>query len=115
MAEPAPQGPENAGTAVSPPAPAGGDTPPGIVLPMVLLTLGRVVVFAAIVGLLWAVGLGGFPGVLFGLLLSMPAAYVLLRPLRERVTAGLVVRSDLRRARKEDLRTRLAGSEDDVR
>ena len=59
--------------------------------------------------LLWLVGLGSFPGLLFGLLLSMPVSYVLLRRSRERLTEAFAARSLARRAAKEDLRTRLSG------
>ena len=59
-------------------SPAGGTAPR--VLPwMLAYTLGRVVIAAALIGLLWAVGLGGYPALLFGALLSMPVAYFVLR------------------------------------
>jgi hypothetical protein len=56
-------------------------------------------------------GLDFYSGLLFGLLLSLPVAYVLLRPSRERLTEALAARSVARRAAKEDLRSRLSGSE----
>ena len=61
------------------------------------------------IGLLWAVGLGGYPALLFGALLSMPVAYFLLQPVRDRFTAALAARSESRRAAKEELRARLSG------
>ena len=78
-----------------------------------LYTLGRLVIAVALIALIWVVGLGGFPALLFGLLLSMPVAYVLLRPVRDRLTAGLAARSEIRQAEKERLRARLAGEGSD--
>jgi len=89
-------------------SPAGGTAPR--VLPwMLAYTLGRVVIAAALIGLLWAVGLGGYPALLFGALLSMPVAYFVLRPVRDRFTEALAARSVARRAAKEELRARLSG------
>ena len=80
------------------------------VLPwMLAYTLGRLVIAAALVGLLWAVGLGGYPALLFGALLSMPVAYFVLQPVRDRFTAALAARSTARRTAKDELRTRLSG------
>jgi hypothetical protein len=93
-----------------PSSPAGGPAAPPRVAPWLLLyTLGRLVIAAALVALLWLVGLGSFPGLLFGVLLSMPAAYFLLQPVRDRLTEALAARSLNRRAAKEDLRARLSG------
>src|SRR4051794_4968806 len=72
-------------------------------------TAGRIVIAAALIGLLWAVGLGGYPALLFGALLSMPVAYFVLQPVRDRFTAALAARSEARRAAKEELRARLSG------
>ncbi|WP_324278466.1 DUF4229 domain-containing protein [Blastococcus brunescens] len=77
-----------------------------------MYTVGRLAIAAALVLILWMVGLDFWTGLLFGLLLSMPASYFLLRPSRERLNEGLVARSTMRRAAKEDLRTRLSGSTD---
>jgi hypothetical protein len=80
------------------------------VLPwMLAYTAGRLVIAAALIGLLWAVGLGGYPALLFGALLSMPVAYFLLQPVRDRFTAALAARSEARRTAKEELRARLSG------
>ena len=84
-------------------------TPPKVLPWMLAYTLGRVVVAAALVGLLWAVGLGGYPALLFGALLSMPVAYFVLQSVRDRFTAALAARSASRRAAKEELRARLSG------
>jgi hypothetical protein len=95
----------------TPASPAGGPATPPRVLPWLLLyTFGRLAIAAVLVALLWLVGLGSFPGLLFGLLLSMPAAYFLLQPVRDRLTEGLAARSLARRAAKEDLRSRLSGT-----
>ena len=91
-------------------SPTGGPAAAPKVLPwMLAYTLGRVVIAAALIGLLWAVGLGGYPALLFGALLSMPVAYFLLQPVRDRFTEALAARSVARRTAKEELRTRLSG------
>jgi hypothetical protein len=77
----------------------------------VIYTVGRVAIAAALVLLLWQLGLVGTPGLLFGVLLSMPVSYVLLRPSRDRLTEALAARSIARRQAKESLRTRLSGTE----
>ena len=93
--------------------PAGGPAGPPRVLPWLLIyTVGRFAIAAALVLVLWLAGLGSFPGLLFGLLLSMPVSYVLLRRSRERLSEALAVRSLARRAAKEDLRSRLSGGAD---
>ena len=102
----------SAGTGAVPAGPTGGPATPPRVLPWLLIyTFGRLSIAAALVALLWLVGLGSFPGLLFGLLLSMPVAYVLLRPSRDRLTEALAARSVARRTAKEDLRARLSGPE----
>ena len=107
--EPVPQG----AVRPTPVSPSGGPARPPRVLPWLLLyTLGRLAIAAALVALLWWAGLGSFPGLLFGLLLSMPVAYLLLRPVRDRLTAALAARNAGRRAAREDLRARLSGEED---
>ena len=94
----------------TPSAPSGGPaTPPRIAPWLLLYTLGRLIVAVVLISLIWLVGLPGFPALLFGLLLSMPVAYVLLRPLRDRLTEGLAARNVARRTRKEQLRDRLSG------
>jgi uncharacterized protein DUF4229 len=97
---------------VSPVGPGGAPAAPPKVLPWALAySLGRVVIAVALVALLWVLGLPSFPGMLFGLLLSMPVAYVLLRPVRDKLTEALAARS----VRKAELRARLRGSDaDDV-
>ena len=87
--------------------------PPRILPWLLLYTLGRLAIAAALVALLWLAGLGSFPGLLFGVLLSMPVAYLVLRPVRDRLTAALAARNAARRAQREDLRARLTGTDDE--
>ncbi len=93
-----------------PSSPAGGPAAPPKILPwLVIYTVGRLAIAAALVLVLWWAGLDFWSGLLFGLLLSMPASYLLLGPSRERLSEGLAARSIARRAAKDDLRTRLSG------
>ena len=95
----------------TPGSPSGGPASPPRVLPWLLLyTAGRLVIAVALIALIWVSGLPGFPALLFGLLLSMPVAYVALRPVRERLNEALVARRDVRRRTKQELRDRLAGT-----
>jgi hypothetical protein len=95
----------------TPAGPAGGPATPPRVLPWLLIyTVGRLGIAALLVLILWQLGLGSFAGLLFGLLLSMPVAYLLLRPSRDRLTEALAARSIARRTAKEELRNRLSGS-----
>jgi predicted permease len=95
------------------PGPAGPDGAPAArprVAPWLLLyTFGRLAIAVALIAVIWLVGLPGFPALLFGLLLSMPVAYVALRPVRDRLTEALAARSVARRTAKEELRARLEG------
>ncbi len=82
------------------------------VLPwLALYTLGRLVIAVALIAVIWVAGLPGFPALLFGLLLSMPVAYLTLRPIRDRLTEAIAARSVARKTAKENLRARLAGTE----
>ena len=93
-------------------SPSGGPATPPRILPWLLMyTVGRLGILALLTLVLWMAGLDFYSGLLFGLLLSLPVAYVLLRPSRERLTEALAARSVARRAAKEDLRSRLSGSE----
>jgi hypothetical protein len=95
-----------------PASPSGGPATPPRIMPWLLIyTVGRLAIAAALVLILWLVGLDFWSGLLFGLLLSMPASYLLLRPSRERLSEGLAARRVARRAAKEDLRARLSGPE----
>src|SRR5689334_6794182 len=97
-----------------PASPAGGPAAAPRVAPwLALYTLGRVVVAAVLVTIVWLAGLGGLPALLWGVLLSVPVSYFSLRPVRDRLTEALAARSVARRAAKEDLRTRLEGDDDE--
>ena len=99
-------------TPVTPADPSGGPATPPKVLPwLVLHTIGRLGIFALVTLVLWMAGLDFFSGALFGLLLSMPIAYLALRPSRERLSEALVARSLARRAEKEQFRARLSGEQ----
>jgi hypothetical protein len=74
-----------------------------------MYTVGRLSIWALLTLILWMVGLDFFSGLLFGLLLSLPVAYLVLRPSRDRLTEALAARSLARQAAKEDLRNRLSG------
>ena len=78
---------------------------------LVLYTLGRLVIAVVLIAVIWVTGLASFPALLFGLLLSMPVSYVLLRPVRDRLTEALAARSVARRMAKEQFRARLEGSQ----
>ncbi|MCW2532637.1 MAG: conserved rane protein of unknown function [Blastococcus sp.] len=101
---------ENSPSGQIPASPTGGPARPPKVLPwMLAYTFGRLAIAVALIGLLWAVGLGGYPALLFGALLSMPVAYFVLQPVRDKFTEALAARSLARRAAKEELRARLSG------
>jgi hypothetical protein len=72
-------------------------------------TLGRLVIAAALIALLWVLGLPGAPGFLFGVLLAMPVSFLLLGRVRQNLTAALAARGE----RKERLRAELRGSDAD--
>ena len=96
----------------APGTPVGGPATPPRVLPwLVIYTVGRLGITALLILLLWLAGLGSFPGLLFGLLLSMPVSYVALRRSRERLTEAIAARTLARRAAKDDLRSRLSGTD----
>ena len=75
-------------------------------------TAGRVLVFAGIAALLFVVGLRGFVLVLVALLVSLPVSYVLLSRPRADFAADVERRIAERRARREDLRSRLRGDDE---
>ena len=95
-----------------PVGPTGEPAPRPKVLPwLVLHTIGRLAIFALLTVVLWTAGLDYWSGLLFGLVLSMPLAYLLLRRSRERLSEALVVRHQERKREKEALRARLSGDE----
>ncbi len=78
---------------------------------LLLYTLGRLLIAVVLVLVLWVAGLGSYAGLLFGILLSMPVAYLALRPLRERLNEAIVAWQEERTRGKEELRARLSGDE----
>ena len=72
-------------------------------------TFGRLAIAAALIALLWALGLPGTPGFLFGVLLAMPVSFLVLGRVRQRLTAALALRAE----RKEALRAELRGTDTD--
>ncbi len=73
-----------------------------------IYTAARITIVAVLLALLWALDLGSYPGILFALLLSMPAAYVLLGKQRADLTEAMVKRREARNA----VRARLRGNSD---
>ena len=97
---PVPAGPVDPVHPVTTPGPA-----PKVLPWLLAYTLGRLAIVAVLFAVLSFAGLPGIPGLLFALLLGMPAAFFLLRPVRERLTAAIVARADAKAA----LRARLEG------
>ena len=104
------------GDAAAPrPAPVGPTGEPATrprVWPWLLLyTVGRLLIAAVLVLVLWVAGLGSYAGLLFGILLSMPVAYFALRPVRERLNEAIVAWQEERARDRAQLRARLSGEE----
>lgn len=100
--------------AIAPTGPTGGPAVQPRILPWLLMyTVGRLGIFALLTLILWWAGLDLWSGLLFGLFLSMPVSYFLLRPSRERLSEGLSARRISRKATQADLRARLSGDEPD--
>ncbi len=76
---------------------------------LLLYTGGRLAIAVVLVLVLWVAGLGSYAGLLFGVLLSMPVAYLVLRPVRERLNEAIVAWQQERARRKEEIRARLSG------
>ena len=103
---------ETAGPVV-PVGPTGEPATRPRVWPWLLLYTGaRILIAVVLVSVLWVAGLGSYAGLLFGILLSMPLAYLLLRPVRERLNEAIVAWQDERARGKRELRDRLSGDED---
>ncbi|WP_138735695.1 DUF4229 domain-containing protein [Modestobacter excelsi] len=96
--------PEQAGASA-----AGTPPAPPLAKWFLLYTFGRLAIAAVLIAALWALGLPGTPGFLFGVLLAMPASFLVLGPVRQRLTGALVARSE----RKEALRAELRGTDAD--
>ena len=75
-------------------------------------SVGRVLVFAGVAALLFVVGLRGFVLALAALLVSLPVSYVVLARARADFAAVVERRVTQRRARREDLRSRLRGDDE---
>ena len=112
-----PAEPSASAASASAPAPGGPDgrpaSPPKVLPWLLFYTFDRIAIAVILVLVLWWVGLASYAGLLFGVLLSMPISYLVLRPVRDRLTEALAARSVARRTAKEDLRTRLSGDESD--
>jgi hypothetical protein len=102
--------PEETGATGHTGAPGGTAPAPPLARWFLLYTLGRLAIAAALIAVLWALGLPGTPGFLFGVLLAMPVSFLVLSPVRQRLTGALVARSE----RKEALRAELRGTERDA-
>lgn len=94
------------------PVPTGPPTPSRIGPWLAIYTLGRVGILVVLVALLWLLRVPQIPALLFGVLLSMPVSYVLLRPARDRLTEALAARAAARQRAKAELRARLSGDEE---
>lgn len=75
---------------------------------VLVYTACRLAIFAVLLALLWAASLGSYPGILFAVLLSMPASYFLLGKQRADLTAALIEGRESR----AKVRARLRGSSD---
>jgi len=79
---------------------------------LLVYTAGRLLVFLGAAAILYVVGLQGFVLVLAALLLSLPLSFLLLARPRAALGAEVERRMAQRRARREDLRTRLRGDDE---
>ncbi len=73
-----------------------------------IYTAARIAIFAVLLALLWALDLGSYPGILFALLLSMPAAFFLLVKQRADLAEAMLKRREARNA----VRARMRGNSD---
>ena len=76
-----------------------------------LYTILRFLVFGILFGLLWLVGDPAFLAAVLGLLLSVPLSYVLLAKPRAALAETVEARLRARRARSEELSSRLKGDD----
>lgn len=79
--------------------------------PLALYTLARLMVTVAIAGLLWLLGLNGFPLLMVAILLSLPVSYLLLARQRAVLAGELEQQVNRRRTRREEFRARLRGED----
>ena len=82
--------------------------------PFLVYTAGRVLVFIGVVAILYVLGVRSFLLVAVALLLSLPLSYLLLAGPRAALGAEVERRVAARRARREDLRSRLRGDDEPV-
>jgi hypothetical protein len=75
-------------------------------------TAGRILVFAGLAAVLYLLGLSGYLLVAAALLLSLPVAYLVLARQRAALAAEVERRVAGRRARHEDLRSKLRGDDE---
>ena len=76
-----------------------------------LYTILRFLVFGILFGLLWLVGVPAFLAAVLALFLSVPLSYVLLAKPRAALAETVEARLSARRARSEDLSSRLKGDD----
>ena len=76
-----------------------------------MYTILRFLVFGVLFGLLWLVGVPAFLAAVLGLLLSVPLSYVLLAKPRAALSETVEARLSARRARSEELSSRLKGDD----
>ena len=76
-----------------------------------LYTILRFLDFGILFGLLWLVGVPAFLAAVLGLLLSVPLSYVLLAKPRAALAETVEARLRARRARSEELSSRLKGDD----
>lgn len=81
--------------------------------PIAVYSLGRLLIFGAVVGVGYLVGLRSFPLFIVAIAVSLPLAYVVLRKQRNAMAAELERRVDARRERKQQLRSQLRGDDED--
>ena len=73
----------------------------------------RIALMAALFGLLWLFGLGGFLGAAIAVALSVPLSYVLLARPRNAMTAAMMDRLNVRQERNADFFEQVAGPDVD--
>ncbi len=86
-------------------------SPPSLVGTLLAYTVARLVLVAAVAGLLVLAGVPLLLAVLIGVIAALPLSAVLLRGLRKRVDAGLAAAQERRGAQRAVLRARLRGDD----
>lgn len=88
-------------------------TGPALARDIVLYSVVRLALVALLAALLVLAGVPLLVSVLLALVVSLPLSWVLLRPLRLRVAAGLSAAGARRRAERDRLREQLRGGDSD--